>query len=391
LIAPREPSAAGTVACATVLNFVTAGCVYSFVAFIPSLQEAFRVSVAQVTQVQPVALGLYFALGWLAGLAADRWGARYVASSGAGLAALGLIVMANAANFGTVRLGFGLGLGIGIGLSFIPSLAAAMRALPKPPLVASATVTLGVAAGTAVMPWVAQVLIASLGWRVAERVFGVLCLAAAALSLAFLPRHQPAIGQSVRAALRARAFWHVVLAGLVAACGFQLPYIYFGVSAGLRSVQLSPAALVAAIGLGNIVGRLISLLIRQQRDIRSYLAMAFLGMAISLAFWIVTYKPWNFLAVALGFGICFGIVVACTPVLITFYFGQKNTGAITGLAYVAVGVGSFVGPLMANHAVTVMADFTTPIAAGAAIVSLVAAVLIWSAPSSAAENGSAGR
>ena len=78
------------VAAGFAVTFVGFGCVYSFSAFIDSLQRDFGASRGSVSVVFSLAAFLYFGLGSVSGPLADRFGARRLAVFGMALVGLGL-------------------------------------------------------------------------------------------------------------------------------------------------------------------------------------------------------------------------------------------------------------------------------------------------------------
>src|ERR1700733_5501287 len=91
------------------VTFVGFGCVYSFSAFIDSLQQDFGASRGSVSLVFSLAGFLYFAVGTVSGPLADRWGSRRVALVGMILIGIGLALASMAQNLTQVYAAYGLG------------------------------------------------------------------------------------------------------------------------------------------------------------------------------------------------------------------------------------------------------------------------------------------
>src|SRR3984957_14277810 len=94
------------------VTFVGFGCVYSFSAFIESLQRDFGASRGSVSLVFSLAGFLYFSVGVVSGPLADRWGSRRMAVIGMLLIGIGLALAAMAQSLTEVFLAYGLGVGL---------------------------------------------------------------------------------------------------------------------------------------------------------------------------------------------------------------------------------------------------------------------------------------
>ncbi len=156
------------------VTFVGFGCVYSFSAFIDSLQQDFGASRGSVSLVFSLAGFLYFAVGTVSGPLADRWGSRRVALIGMILIGIGLALASMAQNLTQVYAAYGLGVGLGVGCSYVPAMGAVQRWFIKHRGFASGLASSGIGAGTLVVPPLAAFVISDLGWRQAYLVLGAL-------------------------------------------------------------------------------------------------------------------------------------------------------------------------------------------------------------------------
>ena len=115
------------VAGAFAVTFVGFGCVYSFSAFLQSLERDFGASRGSISLVFSLAGFLYFAVGVISGPLADRFGSRRLAVTGMILVGLGLAVASTAQSLTTVYAAYGLGVGIGVGCAYVPAMGAVQR------------------------------------------------------------------------------------------------------------------------------------------------------------------------------------------------------------------------------------------------------------------------
>jgi MFS family permease len=83
------------------------GVSYSFAAFFESFAKEFSAQRADVSWIFGLCGLVYFVLGALGGMLADRWGPRLVCMAGMGFMALGLFLTSLAQNLSTVYLSYG--------------------------------------------------------------------------------------------------------------------------------------------------------------------------------------------------------------------------------------------------------------------------------------------
>src|SRR5882762_2520868 len=160
------------VAGAFAVTFIGFGSAYTFSAFVEPLQRDFAASRGSVSLVFSLAGFLYFGLGVVSGPLADRWGARRLAVIGMLLTGAGLAIASFARSLGEVYAAYGLGVGLGVGCAYVPALGAVQRWFARRRGFASGLAVSGIGVGTLVMPPLASVLIAALGWREAYLVLG---------------------------------------------------------------------------------------------------------------------------------------------------------------------------------------------------------------------------
>jgi MFS family permease len=368
------------VAAGFAVTFVGFGCVYSFTAFIDPLQREFGASRGSVSMVFSLAAFLYFGLGSVSGPLADRFGSRRLAMAGMLLIGLGLAAVAAAQNLGQVYAVYGLAVGIGVGLSYVPAMGAVQRWFARRRALASGLASSGIGAGTLVVPPLAALLVAQLGWRPAYVVLGVTAAIAGA-GLALLiendPRDrglapdgdppgagdaQPA-GATLRDAIRSRRFRALYGACLACSFGVFVPFVHLGPYAIDHGVARSSAVLlVSALGLGSTIGRFLlgGLADRFGHD-RSLIA-TYVAMAFALTIWLGATTFWPLAIFGFVFGSAYGGWVALLPAVVMDHFGGRNVSGIIGILYTSAGIGTLLGPSAAGFAFDVSHSYTLPIA-----------------------------
>ncbi len=386
------------VAAAFAVMFVGFGSAYTFSTFLKPLQAEFAASRGSVSLVFSLAGFLYFGFGVVSGPLADRWGARRLAVAGMLMTGLGLAAAGAARTLPEVCLAYGLGVGLGIGTSYVPAIGAVQRWFTRRRGLASGLAVSGIGVGTLVMPPCAAALIEALGWREAYLALGAFAAIIGA-GMAFLiiddphsrglapdgdppaPRAQPGVaqraaGMTVRDAVRTRQFLGLYAACLACSFGVFMPFVHLVPYALDHGVpQPSAVMLLGVIGIGSTAGRFaIGGLADRMGRLQSLLLM-FVGMALTLAAWAALDEAWELAAFAFAFGVFYGGWVAVLPAVVMDCFGGRNIGALIGLLYTSVAVGTLIGPSAAGFAYDIGGSYTLPVLASAGANLLAATIL----------------
>jgi MFS family permease len=352
------------VAAGFAVTFVGFGCVYSFSAFIESLQSDFGASRGSISLVFSLAGFLYFTVGCVSGPLADRFGSRRLAAFGMVLIAVGLAAASAAQSLMQVYVAYGLGVGLGVGCSYVPAMGAVQRWFVKHRGFASGLASSGIGAGTLVMPPIAALLIATAGWR--EAYWGLAALAlivggGMALLIENDPRdrglapdgvkahadarHAPSDGTSIADAIRSRRFIGLYTACLACSFGVFVPFVHLTPYATDHGIAHSSAVLlVSIIGIGSTVGRFFLGGLADKIGRQLALVAMFLGMALGLIIWVSATTFWPLAVFAFVFGTAYGGWVALLPAVVMDYFGGRNVSGIIGVLYTSAGFGTLIGP-----------------------------------------------
>ena len=378
-----KPSSYGwvVVLCAFTLMFVGFGAAYSFAAFFHAFESEFGASRAHVSLVFSLCAFLYFLLGAPGGMLADRYGTRNVALVGVGFLAAGLAAASQAGSVEVLYATYSIGLGVGIGLTYVPSVGAVQPWFEKRRVLASGVAVSGIGAGNLLAPPLAAWWIEAFGWRGAYLALAACTLVLGGLAAAAI-RNRPAgkgratEGVSLRAATRSRNFWVLYATLVLSGFGFFVPLVHIGpyaVDAG--HPESFAVLLVSLIGLGSLVGRFaIGGIADRIGRIRS-LALMYLGMALMLLMWWASTAALALSVMAVGFGVCYGGLVATFPTVVMDLFGAKSVSGIIGCIYTAAGIGTLFGPPLAGAAFDRTGSYGVPIL-GAALLALAAAVSV---------------
>lgn len=310
-------------------------------------REAFGIAVA----LQNLVWGLTQPI---AGLFADRYGARPVVLSCGLVYLAGLAVAATASNAATFAFGLGVLGGLGqSGTAFAVVLAVIGRAAPAERR--SAALGLGSTAGSIgmfVLVPVTSALLDFLDWRNAMLILSALLAATALLAWPLKERglaNDVAAGAPASiaavAAARDRDYWLLNLG--FAVCGFQLAFIatYLPVILVDRGFDIATgAAVLAAIGAFNILGTYLAGVAGGRWLKTRVLAVLYLARAavIALFLFVPLSRP-----SAIVFGAMIGLLwtgtVPLTNGLVADLWGRRNLGFLFGIVYVGHQFGAFVG------------------------------------------------
>lgn len=355
---PLAPAVAIVVASACVIALLSFGVRSAFGLFTDPVagslgltREGFAFAIA----VQNIAWGLAQPL---AGVVADRHGARRVLAGGALLYALGVAGMAWSGSALELTLTAGLLVGVGMGgASYITVLAALGRVVPE----AHRSWALGLATaagslGQFVIVPLAQGVIGAAGWQA-----GAWALAAAsALIFVFaLPIKGDRGGSSapgaggpalplravLRAALRHPSYGLLVLGFFV--CGFQLAFIttHFPPYLADRGIGASVASwAIALVGLFNVGGAYLAGVWGGRHSKKNLLAAVYFGRAaVTAVFLLLPVTATSVLLFGAAMGLLWLSTAPLTSGLVATFFGTRYMATLFGLVFLSHQVGSFLG------------------------------------------------
>lgn len=369
------------VAGAFAVMFVGFGCAYTFSAFLEALQHDFGASRGEVSLVFSLAGFLYFGLGVFSGPLADRWGARRLAIAGMVFVGLGLVLASQARSLTQIFWAYGLGVGLGVGASYVPVLGAVQRWFVRQRGFASGLAVSGIGVGTLAMPPLASWLIDTLGWRDAYLALGVLA-AVVGVGMALLVENDPRTrglgpdgdppkalastalppGASVREAVGSGRFAGLYAACLISSFGLFVPFVHLVPYALDHGVAASSAVLLlGAIGVGSTAGRFFLGGLADRMGRHYALPLMSAGMALSLVVWAMSGGLWGLALFAFAYGVFYGGFVALLPALVMDWFGGRHIGAIIGILYTSVAIGTLIGPSAAGFAFDLTRSYLLPI------------------------------
>ena len=154
---------------------------------------------------------------------------------------------------------------------------------------------------------------------------------------------------TLRDATRTLPFWLLSSAWICISFAIFIPFVHlvpFALDLGMSATI--GALVIGAIGVGSTLGRfLIGVLLTGLARIID--GRLFLGVATMMLCWLMADTVWILMGFGLVFGACYGGFVALAPAICADYFGTRALGAIIGVLYAGVGIGTFIGPPFAGY------------------------------------------
>ncbi len=334
------------------------GVSYSFAAFFENFAQEFAANRADVSWIFGLCGLVYFVLGALGGMLADRWGPRVVCMVGMGLIAIGLLGTSLAQSLSSIYISYGILVGLGIAFVYTPSIACVQPWFTKHRGLASGVASSGVGAGTLLVPLAVSYLLLAVTWREALQIMAF-CVLILGLVAAFLLQRAPSVvtgnaaqssGKTLKEALKTPSFRWLYMGVILGSPVMFIPFAHISAAARDAGVSDSQAvALVGLIGIGSLVGRFaIGWLADRIGRVQTLMLMQ-CAMGLSFLIWAVARDQQVFAIFAVVFGLSYGSIVSLLPAICMDLFGGRAVSAIIGTLYSGAALGNLLGPVWAGR------------------------------------------
>ena len=334
------------------------GVSYSFAAFFENFAQEFAAQRADVSWIFGLCGLVYFVVGALGGLLADRWGPRVVCMLGMVLISAGLFWTSFAQSLSSIYISYGVLVGLGIAFVYTPSIAAVQPWFTKQRGLASGIASSGVGAGTLLVPLAVSYLLIAVTWREALQLMalGVLVMGlAATFFLKRAPSSNAGVsgqisGMTLKEALRTPSFKWLYMGALFGSPVMFIPFAHISAAARDSGVSDSQAvALVGLIGIGSLVGRFaIGWLADRLGRVKTLMLMQ-CAMGLTYLIWAMASHQLAFSVFAVVFGLSYGSIVSLLPAICMDLFGGRAVSAIIGTLYTGAALGNLLGPVWAGR------------------------------------------
>ena len=348
--------------------FVAYGAQYSFGVFFAALLDEFGWSRASLAGVFSLYAFAYAFFGFPAGRLTDLWGPRRVIAAGGVFLGTALAGMALVTQLWQPYVLYGLVGALGMGTAYVPCNATVVRWFERRRGLAAGLASSGASAGTFVLAPLAQVLIASIGWRAAYVVFGALVLVALNLVATIMRRDPEAVGLhpdgaegpsvprvqrnepwSVGRALRTPTFWLVWAAFAASWIPVFIPLVHLvRHSRDLGFSPLVAASMISATGVGAVAGRLVMGIVSDRLGRRRTVAIAMGLQALSFVGFTVATSLLVLSITAVVFGYSYGAISTLFSAIVGDFFGREHVASLVGILFALAGSMGGWGPVLAG-------------------------------------------
>ena len=383
---PRYPVVFG--ACLT--QFTIVGLLFSVGLFFDVLEAELgwsRTILSGSVSLAFLVMGLF---AWFAGRLSDRFGPTVVLGAtgvlyGAGYALISIVDEP----WQLVAL-FGVCIGLGLSTHDVVTLSTIARWFGRRRGMMTGVVKVGTAAGQMVLPLLAALLMAWVGWRDAALALGcagTALLLVAAVSMTAPPKgHAPgrpsgSAGREPADVRRSRAFWTL--------CAIQ--FLFFpslvtvplhvavhGMDLGMT--RATAAALLTVIGGSSIVGRLTVGALVDRIGGRNAYVLCFVPLLAGLLSLLAAETRWLVFAAVAVYGFGHGGFFTVVSPTVAEFFGTRAHGATFGSILFFGTLGAAIGPTMAGRVFDVTGSYAYAFS-GLAVMVAVGLALALSLPS----------
>ena len=335
-------------------------------------------------------------IGWLlslyiAGRGVDRFGPKRMVQIGLPLAGLAVLLAAVPA-LGLSQAQFSVMSALAMIAAYVPAITILNNWFRNRLALALALMLFGAVVGEIFFDFVLAALLLVMDWRILTLLCGA-AIAVAAWPLARLVRNQPedwgeqpdgfapapAAGvpdYSWREAVRSRQFWTLMAAGSCVAVAsmiarvYDWPFIYQS-SATFEAIDKLGSYETLASPVGILLGGLAC----YRFPVRHVLFAIAIAQAVGIVLLLSGFGP-TLLGSVLALAAASGMAVAPGIAAVGIYFGRRSFGAIIVTAFFVEDVASNGLLPLAGYSTSISVGYV-PMFVGAAVVSLVGAVLFW--------------
>jgi len=336
----------------------------------PVARGGFGWTRTQATMPYTIAIACFAIMMVPAGRLQDRLGPRLVASAGAVLTGIGLVVASFATPSSSLPalLGFGLLAGTGFGLGYAAATPAAVKWFPpqKKGLITGLVVAGFGLAPVYIAPLSKHLLVTS-GVAFSFRLLGIAFLVVTLVLSQFIvnppkalpvlaagsPAARAATGTDVswRDMIRTTDFWSL---WLQYACGATAGLMIIGHLAKIVAAQSGNAIqggflFVALLAVFNAAGRIVAGVASDRVGRTVTLVSVFLLQASNMVFFSGFSTFTGFVVGSAVVGFSYGACLSLFPATAADRWGTKNLGLNYGILFTAWGVGGVFGPVLAGR------------------------------------------
>lgn len=386
------------------------GLQFSYGVFLPEIARELGWDRSALAAPYSIFVLVYTTLSLITGRLTDRFGPSTVIAIGALALASGYALLSTTTQIWQPYIYLGAVAALGSSVAFVPCNATVIRWFVRRRGFALGLASCGVSAAAMFGPPLAGILIITLGWRdamLSMAIAGGIAMALAAqvmvrdpearglapdgdplVATAELRRGESTPSWTLRQAQHTGAFWLLVGSLFFTWLVVFLPFVHLGAhGVGQGLSPLEAASLLSGIGVGGLVGRVVSggLTDRFGRLPGLFVALflqavAFLGFGASHGFgWLMGW--------ALVFGFGYSGVSLLFPALIGDLFGREHIGNIAGFVFGVGGWAAAAGPYVGGVLFDATGDYIIAFLVSSAVNSFALLLLAFLKPLPRRDSG----
>jgi len=371
------------------------GTFYSFGIFFEPILAEFGWSRAVTSGAFSLSMVLTGFFAIVAGKLNDRFGPRIV-MTGCGLfLGAGYLLMSRIDAIWQLYLFYGLIIGIGSGGSFVPLASTVSRWFFRKRGLMTGIIAAGIGFGTMIMPPLASWLISIYGWRASYMIMAGVASVLIISAAQFLRRDPGQVGMvpygesrvredrpgvtaggfSLAEALHTRQYWLFCSTLFCSWFGISIILAHVVIHAtGLGVSAASAANILAIVGVGGVVGRIVMGGVADKIGNKSAIIAGFVLMSVAFLILLVAREVAVFYLYAFVFGFAYGAVSTLESPMVAELFGLSSHGTIFGAIFFSDSVGGAIGAVLGGRIFDITGSYQSAFITCAAL-SVVAIIL----------------
>ncbi|MDZ4245938.1 MAG: MFS transporter [Dehalococcoidia bacterium] len=375
---------------------------YSFGVFFKPLVEEFGWTRAQTSGAMTLNLIVGGFLGFVAGVAADRYGPRKVMWGVGIFIGAGYLMMSRLTTLWQLYLWFGLVAGIGVSAAYIVPASTISRWFVAKRGLGLGIALMGMGFSQILVPPVLANLILNVGWRSTYAIIGGGVLAVVLLLASFLRKSPEDYGLGpdgierrteqnttekavapdgllLKQAIRLPALWLLCLLWVFIALPGFLTVVHIvplatDVNPGISA--RTAALIISVIGLTGLTGRLFFGYASDRWGCKKTVVLCLVLMTVAMVELMFARSLSSFIIAAIVFGAGFNGADTATIKMVGDFFGRRAIGAVMGLTGTGFRIGAASGALIGGAVYDATTSYQASFAT-AALCSMIAVALVF--------------
>ncbi|MBW2610013.1 MAG: MFS transporter, partial [Deltaproteobacteria bacterium] len=340
---------------------------YSFGVFFSPILTEFGWTRAQTSAAYSFCIILSAFLSILVGRLTDRFGPRLVMTACGLSLGLGYVLTSWITAIWHLYIFYGLLIGFGMSGAYVPLLATVSRWFIKRRGIMTGISSAGGGVGAIIIPPIVGWLIYNYQWRTSYMIMGIVALLLIIMSAQLLKRDPAQIGLAPYGGntekndtgnpeadsyslTESMHTWQLWVLCAIFACNL-LPLsamvVHIVVHAiGLGILESSGVKIIAFIGAGGIIGRIILAGAADRIGNKTAIIIGFSLMMFSMLWVTISRELWMLFIFGFVFGFSSQGLISVMPLVISELFGLGSLGALLGIVNAGGAIGEATGPIL---------------------------------------------